>query len=648
MVNRMFPKLFERGQIGKLELSDRIIKAATHTHLGAIDGSVTDRMLRFYEQVARGGTALVTVQMCRVYSQEKTMLLGLDNNFFIPGLSALVQAIHDNGAKAGVQLVHVGWHGVVPPIKCVSLGGPPDELEAIRRRGVPMPQEYTIADIQELIAAYGDAARRAQQAGFDLVEVHAAHGHGITQFLSPRTNRRTDWYGGSSENRMRFLIETIADVRKKVGSDFPISVRLSGTEYYPDGIMIEETLEVAKALEKADADVIHMSGGVALSPAGHHTTATMGMPLANNLWAAEAVKKVVHIPVIASGSISIPELAEEILEKGKADFIALARPLFADPYWPKKAKEGRSEDITPCIRCNDGCQERTDWQQRQLMCTVNVTLGKETRLPLIPAARPKNVAIIGGGPGGMEAARICALRGHKVTLYEKRELGGALIEASVPEFKADLRRLIKYYVTQMEKLKVEVIHKEAKVNTIKDGKFDAVIVAVGAAPMKPDIPGVDKPIVTDVLEVLRGRARPGKRVCVVGGGVIGVEVGLFLAEQGKEITFTTRQNELMTNVVYFDQLVYQEMLSKQKVIVYIGRHLEAVLDNGLIVTDANYSRQEIRADSVVLASGFTPRTALRDQLEKETVLDLYAVGDCVSPRRIFDAVHEGHLAANNI
>ncbi len=647
-MNRMFPKLFERGQIGTLELPNRIIKAATHTHLATADGAVTDTMLRFYEEVARGGTGLVTVQMCEVSNKEKTLLLGLYNDISIPGLSTIVQAIQDNGAKAGVQLVHVGWHAVVPPIKCVSLGGSIDELDAIRRRGSPMPEEYTVTEIQELVSAYGDAARRAQMAGFDLVEVHAAHGHGITQFLSPRTNQRRDWYGGSPENRMRFLIETIADIRRKVGKYFPLSVRLSGTEYYPDGIKIEETLGVAKTLEKVGVDVIHVSGGVALSPAGHHTTATMAMPTGNNVWAAEAVKKVVRIPVVASGSITTPELAEDILEKGKADFIALARPLFADPYWPKKAKEGRPEDITPCIRCNDGCQERTDHRARQLMCTVNVTFGKETRLPIIPAEHPKKVAIIGGGPAGMEAARICTLRGHKVTLYEKRKLGGALIEASVPEFKADLRRLLKYYVTQMEKLNVQVINKEAKTNIITGGKFGAVIVAVGAVTLKPEIPGIDKPIVTDVLEVLRGKARLGKLVYIVGGGVIAVEVGLFLAEQGKEVTFSTRQNELMTNVVYFDRLVYQEMLAKYKVTVLTCRRLESILDRGAIVIDTNGNRQEIPADSVVLASGFAPQTALREKLEKEVGLQVYAAGDCTDPGRVFDAVHQGYLAANKI
>jgi NADPH-dependent 2,4-dienoyl-CoA reductase/sulfur reductase-like enzyme len=374
----------------------------------------------------------------------------------------------------------------------------------------------------------------------------------------------------------------------------------------------------------------------------------MSVPAGHHIREVEAVKRVVHIPVIASGSITTPQLAEEILESGKADFIALARPLFADPYWPQKAREGRPEDITPCIRCNDGCQDRSNLRYRPTQCTVNVALNKGDTLAITPADRQRNVAVVGGGPGGMEAARVCALRGHKVTLYEKRSLGGALIDASAPEFKADLKRLIDYYVTQLKKLKVEVIQKEATVDTFKKGNVDAVIVAVGGTPLIPDVPGIDRPIVVTAMDVLRKKSPVGQKVLVVGGNMVGTEVGLWLAEQGKEVIFVEMLDEFMANVGIFDQLEYHERLAKQKVAIHTGKRLESVIDKGAIVVDKFGRRQEMMADNIVLAVGFIPLTSLREKLEKEKGFEVYAIGDCVSPRRIFDAIHEAYLTARKL
>jgi len=365
-----------------------------------------------------------------------------------------------------------------------------------------------------------------------MVEVHGAHGTIVTNFLSPATNRRTDLYGGPLVNRMRFLVEVIKDVRKKVGPDYPIGVRLSAIDYEPGGIVLEDTIEVAKVLEKIGVDVIHVSGGSHVK--GLHLASPMSMPIGHHIKESAAIKKAVSIPVIASGSITNPKLAEETIASGKADFISMARPLFADPEWPNKAKAGHPEDIIPCIRCNIGCHARSNFLFRPTKCTVNVPLSRSVKLAIEPAKVRKNVAVIGGGPGGMEAARVLALRGHNVTLYEKRKLGGALIEASVPDFKADIRPLIAYLATQMKKLKVNVVMQEATPAAIKRGKFDAVVVAVGAEMRKPDIPGVGLPHVTDVMAVLNGKAT-GKRVLVVGGGLIGVEVGIYLAEMARRL-----------------------------------------------------------------------------------------------------------------
>jgi NADPH-dependent 2,4-dienoyl-CoA reductase/sulfur reductase-like enzyme len=442
---------------------------------------------------------------------------------------------------------------------------------------------------------------------------------------------------------MRFLLEVVKEIRKKTGKDYPLSVRLSGTEYEPDGIMIDDTIQVAKELEKLGVNAIHVSGG------NYHQrvqrTSTMALPLGLMIWAAEAVKKEVNIPVIASNSIHTPELAESVLEKGQADFVSLGRPLLADPYWPQKARQGRPDDIAPCIRCNDGCFYRGMAQFSGMRCTVNVTLGREDELRITRARLAKKVAIIGGGPAGMEAARVCALSGHDVTLYEKHRLGGALLEASVPEFKSDLKRLIKYFTTQMSNLRIKVIYENATLSNVRDGDYAAEVVAVGGVPIQLDVPGADKPIVTSAQEVLYGRAMVGQRVIIVGGGLIGTETGLFLAEQGKEIIFVEVLDEFMNGVLSLDRIVYQERLAKQKITIHSGNRIESVNDNGAVIVDGYGKRKEIFADSIVVAIGLAPQRELEEELRKVARLKVFTAGDCVRPRKIFDAIHEGYLAA---
>ena len=641
-----FPKLFEPGQIGNVGLKNRVIKAPQHTGLANPDGSVTDRMIRYYKDVALGGVSMVIVEYAWIdndASRASPCQLGIANMDHIPGLSLLAQTIQANGAKAAIQISHAGRQKFTlsRPIKAPSTV----PWEEIYAAGCPPPEVLTFEEIQQIVKSFGEAAKRAKTADFDMVEIHACHGYLISNFLSPRTNKRTDWYGGSLENRMRFLLEAIAEILRQVGPDYPVCVRVSGIDYEPDGTKIEETIELCKRLEAMGVAAIHMSGG------NHHQTihevSPMGMSLAHNVWAAEAVKKESKIPVIASGSITNPELAEKILTEGKGDFIGLGRPLWADPQWPLKAMEGRPEDICPCIRCNDGCLARGDHQAKTISCSVNVAVCREDEFQITKAEHSKNVAVIGGGPAGMEAARVCALRGHKVTLYEKRDLGGALIEASVPEFKApDLKPLISYLSTQIKKLKVKVVNKEATLQAIKNGGFDAVIVATGATPMIPEeVPGINSSKVTSALQVLSGKAKVGQKIAVIGGGVVGTEVGLFLAEQGKEVVFVEMLDTFMNDITFDEKLVYEERFKNLNVSIHTGKRLESVADKGITVVDRYGIRTTITADTVVLAAGFKPNRDLIDSLKKESKLQVFEVGDCVRPRKIFDAIHEGHLAA---
>jgi 2,4-dienoyl-CoA reductase-like NADH-dependent reductase (Old Yellow Enzyme family)/thioredoxin reductase len=644
-MSKLFPKLFEPSNLGGIELKNRIIKAPQHMGLANPDGSVTERMLQYYKNVALGGAGMIIVEYAWVdhdASQASPCQLGVADMQHIAGLSVLAKTIQGAGAKAGLQISHAGRQKFLcrPPIKSASRV-PWEELYYFE--GCPPPDELTFEEILEVVRAFGDAAQRTQMAGFDMVEFHACHGYLISNFLAPRTNKRTDWYGGSLENRMRFLLDAVKDTRAKVGPDYPISVRVSGTDYEPDGTTIEETITLCKELEALGVTVIHMSGG------NHHTTihevAPMMMPVGNNVWAAEAVKKEIGIPVIASGSLTSPKLAEQILAEGKADYVAFGRPLWADPEFPKKAKADKPEQIRPCIRCNDGCLARGDRLARAVQCSVNASLAREDDFSLNRATVPKKVAVIGGGPAGMEAARVLALRGHEVTLFEKRKLGGALIEASTPDFKADIRPLISYFTAQMELLKVNVVNREATLEEIKGGAFEAVIAATGGSPIHLNIPGIDHAMVLNALPVLRGEAEIGERVLIVGGGMVGIETALAVADKCKQVTLIEMTDDAMANLAPDEQTIYSERLKKDGAVLKTGKRLVGVSEKAVTVADQFGREEEIACDSVILAIGLRAERRLIDGLTGEEGIEVFEVGDCVKPRRILDAIHEGFRVA---
>jgi len=648
-MDKKFPNLFTPGKIGTLEVKNRIIKAPQSTGMSNVDGSVSERLIRHYRELARGGAGLIIVEYAyvdKIASKSAHCQLGICDNEHIPGLAWLADTIKDNGAKAGIQIEHCGRQKFLgtQPIKSSSRIPWPALLERCGRDAIP--EELTIDEILDIVEAFGDAAKRAVDAGFDLIEIHGAHGYLLTNFFSPHTNKRNDCYGGSLENRMRIYIQVVRNIREKIGNDFPLTIRLSGTDYEPDGFPIEDTIQLAKALEREGIDAIHVSGG------DHHTmihqVSPMAIPVCHNVWAAEAIKKEVKIPVIASGSITLPRYAEDIIASGKADFVALGRPLWADPYWPQKAMEGRPEDIRPCIRCNEGCLERTFFKFKAVTCAVNPTVGREGELEITPAKKLKKIAVIGGGPAGMEAARVCTLRGHNVTIYEKNRLGGVLHEASTPDFKADIRAFRDYLITQINKLNIKVVKEEATPASIKDGGYDVIVVAVGGVPIKPDVPGIDKPIVISALDILNGKKEAKQKAVVVGGGLVGTEIALFLAEQGKDVSIVEMLDEIMKDVATTDKLAYSEKIAKANIKIFTGQKLQEVKDNDVVIVSKNGDSTEIEADTVVIAVGFAPQKNIISEFEKNTGIEVYTIGDCVQPGKIFDAIHTAYKTALRI
>ena len=373
-----------------------------------------------------------------------------------------------------------------------------------------------------------------------------------------------------------------------------------------------------------------------------HQVSPMAIPVCHNVWAAEAIKKAVSIPVMASGSITLPEYAEDIIASSKGDFVVLGRPLWADPDWSKKAEAGHPEDIRPCIRCNEGCLQRTFFDYKAVTCAVNPVISREGELKIKPAETKKKIAVVGGGPAGMEAARVAKLRGHDVTLFEANKLGGLLIEAEAPEFKSDIRPFHKYQETQLQKLNIPVVYKKVTMDDLKD--FDAVICATGSAPVKPNIPGVDNKIALSSLEAIDSPEKVGKKVVVIGGGLVGTETALDLAEHDHDVTIVEMLPRIMNDVAATDFIAYSERIAaRDNMHVVTATKLDEVLDDGVLVSNCKKGQYKIDADTVILALGFKSRRSLYDEL-KEAGKEAVLVGDAQHPGKIFDAIHTGYRA----
>ncbi|MGN1389855.1 MAG: FAD-dependent oxidoreductase [Bulleidia sp.] len=645
-MSKLYPNLFSPATINHVTLKNRILKAPQSSGMNNMDGTVSERAIRYYADQAAGGAGAIIVEYAYVDdigSKSAHCHLGINTNEDIPGLAWLAEVIEENGAVPAIQIEHCGRQKFLGTQPIVSASAIPWPMLYQKYGLQAVPHELTIPEIHDIIHAFGDAALRAKIAGFKIVEIHGAHGYLLTNFFSPATNHRTDMYGGSLENRMRIYREIVQDVRSKVGRDYAVTIRLSGTDYEPDGFGIEDTIALAQQLEKDGIDAFHISGG------DHHTmihqVTPMSLSVCHNVWAAEEVRKHVSVPVIASGSITLPEYAEEIIASGKGDFVGLGRPLWADPEWPNKAAADHPEDIRPCIRCNEGCLERTFFQFKAVTCALNPQISREGELRIHKAEKRKKVAVIGAGTAGMEAARVAKLRGHDVTIFEEKERkGGLLNEAMAPEFKADIRPFEKYQETQIEKLNIPIIHKRAEAEDLKE--YDAVICATGSVPAVMDLPGMDSPIVMNALEAIDHPEKVGKKVVVIGGGLVGAETALDLSEKGHEVTVVELLPEIMTNVAATDKIAYTERIAKTDMKIMTGTSLAAVTDHSAIVKGTK-GREDLEADTVIIAVGFRADHALYDELSREGK-EAYLVGDAVKAGKIFDAIHTAYRAAVKI
>ena len=643
-----FPNLLKPGKIGRMELKNRVVSAPMGTMNSNPDGFVTQTVIDYYIEEAKGGLGLIVVEGTHVddiLSQSSYNQLGLFNDEHVTGWARLVTAVHDYDVKIVAQIVHVG-HQIQLKDKRESLG--PSEMVEMQGGVVPFPiRGITREEIAQVIEDFSDSAYRAKMAGCDGVQIHGAIGHLICMFCTPFYNRRTDEYGGTPENRIRFMVEIVEAVQKKCGRDFPIIARITGCDYDPDGLTLEEGVLHAQILEKAGVAALHIIGGSSrnfIMLNVQYDERGFCIPIAEEMKNAG-----IKIPIILDGGFGIPEMAEQALAEGKADYIGLGRPTLADPQWTNKIKEGRPEDIVPCIRCMAGCTG-TGYGVR---CSVNPRCNLTRIRKIRPIEKKKRVCIVGGGPAGMEAARVAAIRGHDVTMYEKRKLGGAMNEAAFDlNLKGDIKLLIDYYIIQMKKLDISILYEEATTESVLKGSFDAVIVASGASPRKTNLPGADKPHVYSIWDYCGGGKEIGDTVVVVGGGFAGCEIALSLAKQGKHPVLVTRNGsekgffELAHDLSAASQARLIMLLMQYKVDIRLLYNLKEITDTGVIFTSMKDNEQvEINCDNVLLCRGYDRELKIYKELEGK-VPELYKVGDCKEARIIHNAIQEGWAAAN--
>jgi 2,4-dienoyl-CoA reductase-like NADH-dependent reductase (Old Yellow Enzyme family)/thioredoxin reductase len=635
--------LFSPFSIVTLKIKNRIVMPPMATHYATPEGFVTDQQIGYYVERAKGGVGYITTEHTGILQQGKASwkMILIHTDEHAAKIKKLIEAVHEAEGKIVVQINHAGRQTSseitgMPIVGASPIPGPPKN---------EIPRELSVAEIEEIIEAFSAAAQRVKEAGADGVEIHMAHGYLICSFLSPFTNKRSDRYGGDVQGRSRLAVEVLQSVRNRIGPDFPIICRLSADEYLQGGLRIEETKQIAKTLEEKGANALHISACNVVT--GYLNQPPYYVEEGVFVHLAEAVKAQVDIPVITVGRIRSPLMADQIIRDGKADLISMGRALIADPHLPQKAKDGRLEEIIPCISCNKCIQTQ---RQGAIRCSVNPETGNEAEFRLEKADRSKNVWIVGGGPGGLKAAEIAALRGHQVTLFERKDkLGGRVRLGANPPGKAVLNEFIDYLEGRVRALGITLeMDKEFAADMITSGEPDVVIVATGASPQFPDWKGVEESDALSVDDVLSDWADIGDNVLIVGGGGTGAEIADLLSEVGKKVTLIEMLEDIASDLINHLQHYLKQRLSDKEVNILTSTRVVDLGKGYAMVEDASGIKKLDGFDDIVLALGSeTPNDVIYKDLE-DKVAELYVIGDASQPRAIVDAVWEGEDIAIRI
>nr|WP_314464382.1 FAD-dependent oxidoreductase [uncultured Clostridium sp.] len=640
-----YAKLFERGTIGKMRLKNRLIMAPMGTFTEDPDGFLADRTIKYYEARARGGASMIITEAQFVTNKTDpyaSYITTADTDLQLKGWSSLSEAVHAHGAKLCIQLSPgLGRNAFIFDEDGGDMVSASENPAHYNPNKICRPMR--VDEIKYIVEAFGRAARRCVTAEVDAIEIHAHFGYIFDQFMTPLWNRRTDEYGGSFENRMRFITECYNAIRNVTGPNFPIIVRIATEHRIEGGRTLEEGIEIIKYLEGLGVDAFDLDLGcydhrLWLSPTFYNGPSCMAE-------AVSAVKKHIKVPILNSGNHTI-DSAVEVMDKGYVDFIMMGRPLIADPDLPYKLFQGRPEDVRPCLFCNE-CSSRL-FQNRILGCAVNPQAAAEEKYPLDKCDASRKVAVIGGGAAGLEAARVAAVRGHEVVLYEKSgELGGQLIPASYPSFKARLRQLVEYEKVQLQKLGVKVcLDAEINEDSPELKNVDNIIIALGAKPLIPPIQGINGPNVIEVQEAHRNPALvKGDTILVAGGGMAGCDAALELAMEGKSVTIVEMLDSIAPEVWNPDNrtpLLYN--LEKYNVKELTGHKILEFTDKGALVATPSGEQIELVADTVIAAFGTRSERELTDRIGDKYTTATVAVGDGDKIGKIIGAVRGGFFA----
>lgn len=623
-MNHNFPNMFSPINIGTVTVPNRFVVPPMGNNFANTDGSMSERSAAYYEARAKGGFGLITIESTVVYKQAKggPRKPCLFSDEVVPSFKRVADACHAYGAKVSIQLQHAGPEGNSKltgyPLKAASAIAP--------SAGREIPEAMPTEEVYRLIECYGDAARRAQLAGIDMVEVHCAHGYLVSTFISARTNKRTDEFGGCFENRMRLPRLIIENIRKKTGGNMPILCRINARDEGDGGVDVHDAAAIAAYLEQVcGVDAIHVTRSIHI-----HDEFMWAPNITHGGFNAELgaeIKRAVSVPVILVGRFTEPQYAELLVKQGRADLIAFGRQSIADPELPNKARNGQLEKLTPCIACLLGCVPNM-LQGRPITCAMNPCVGREAELK--PAEVRKNVVVIGGGPGGMYAAKLCALRGHSVTLLEKdAELGGHFLVASYPPGKGEISGAIRSFIVNCREAGVDIrTGTEATPELVASLKPDAIIIATGSVPLRLPIPGLDSCGCSTAEDVLTGKADTGKRVLVVGGGMVGCECVEFLTEREHIVDMVEMKPVIGEDIVPEARKYIMANLEKHKVTQRVNARVKQFYADGVDFTDTVTGEDAAMRgyDSVVLAMGYRSNNTLEEQL-KDLAPQIIVIGE---------------------
>jgi 2,4-dienoyl-CoA reductase-like NADH-dependent reductase (Old Yellow Enzyme family)/thioredoxin reductase len=632
-----FPLIFQEGRIGSAALRNRLIMSLYPTKY-ATDSKVNERMLAFYRERARGGVAMIVLDCpCLDYpnAYKGPNELRFDALEYADTIKVLLGAIHAEGAKAFMQLNY-------PKERIFDR-----EIPGSKQKGdtwvASLVKIMTAAEAYEVIGVMANGAKRARELGYDGIEVQASYGDFISQLLSPLSNKRMDEFGGSLENRTRFLIGLIEAVKEKAGKDYPVMVKLACDEFVEGGLRLNDTTVIARLAEQAGADAILASGGNKATK--HMTVPSHYLPPGVLIHLAGGIRRAVTIPVIAGGKINTPELAEKVIRDGEADFVAMARPLLADPHFPIKAQAGKTQEIRRCLYDLEDCADK-GVKGIGRTCAMNPFSGQEYRLKLTSAQKKKRVVVVGGGPAGMQAAALASQRGHEVILYEKDgTLGGQLRISSIAPCKEEMKAALRRMKYMLGKTNAKVIlHKAPTNKEILSHNPEVVIVALGSRPDVPNVPGIDLPSVYDVRTIYEDANDLGRNVVIVGGGDIGCETADLLAEKGMSVTIVEALEKVLHRMKEIPKQELLKRLKNKNVTILTSTKVTAIEAGKVIVDTENGIRKELPTDSVIFSTGSVSADSLAETL-KGLVAEVYMVGDAKEPANLGAALRSATAVA---